>query len=321
MVPLVQRFQMSSLLFLALFLAMTCHTNGFLKKDHAVTITGCFKCGGYPIANCRVKLMDEDLIFHDTLAESWTDNNGCFALSGKGRDGLWGRPDIFAELEYNYLNKMRIRNFWGFTRDARSSVKDNHSGFHNFGMININDEHCRAYVRFRAAIIDYISRSGNSALPYSYLKVQTKSVLTAGKPWATTDKIRLPSGYSLDAETAKHELAHTIRHTLDGSILHAAYDAVRFKYAQYHTCIKITNFGFAFNEGWAEYWEGQCSCTLGDGKDMRVEGNVAAALCVLANCTGDEKMVNTLETNEGEIHSYNSFKNALCAKYPGGSCC
>ena len=32
----------------------------------------------------------------------------------------------------------------------------------------------------------------------------------------------------------------------------------RYKYAQHHYCGKKTNYGFAFNEGWAEYWAGSC---------------------------------------------------------------
>ncbi|CAH1780558.1 unnamed protein product [Owenia fusiformis] len=289
----------------------------FKPKYHTVTITGKFTCGGVPIRNCLVRLVDDDVLFDDTMKSGWTNSNGEFTLTGKGRDAFDTKPDPFAKIEYNYINRMRVKDRLGRTRWNRSSKKKNFSGIYNVGTVNINNEHCRAYLHFRSAIIHYLAQSGNGALPYSSLSVRSNALLTAGTPWATRNSVRLPGGYSLDYDTAKHELAHTVRQTLDGSFGHFLYDVIRFKYAQTHSCNKFTNFGFAFNEGWAEYWEGQCSCVTSGGSDMRYEGNVAACLCKLAACKGHTRMWNVVESYPKQIHSYSSFKSRLYAKYPG----
>ena len=61
---------------------------------------------------------------------------------------------------------------------------------------------------------NYSTRTGGKSLPYSRLKVVTEALIHGGTPYATTDKIRIPNGYSYNLQTAKHELAHTVRHSL-----------------------------------------------------------------------------------------------------------
>ena len=63
------------------------------------------------------------------------------------------------------------------------------------------------------AMKDYRFCTGKS-LPYSRLRVVTRAPIHGGTPYATTDKIRIPSGYNFNLESAKHELAHTVRHSL-----------------------------------------------------------------------------------------------------------
>jgi len=41
----------------------------------------------------------------------------------------------------------------------------------------------------------------------------------------------------------RHELAHTIRQSYDGSFLHFLYDAIRFGYIRRHGCDLSTNEG------------------------------------------------------------------------------
>ena len=57
------------------------------------------------------------------------------------------------------------------------------------------------------------------------------------------------------------------------------YDAARFWYMRNYHCGTKTNDGCAFNEGWAEFWAGECHGTYGSKlTDYQCEGNVAKAL-------------------------------------------
>ncbi|CAH1794255.1 unnamed protein product [Owenia fusiformis] len=278
------------------------------RRYYDVSASGRFTCGGTPIADARVYIKDRELvgIYGKTIASGWTDANGGFSLSGRGRDVFDGKPDVYVQLDYNYQDKMMVKDRISSTRRYKSSWKKNFSGAFNIGTVNLNDEHCKAYNHFRNAVRDFISRAGRP-LPRSSVYVVTNALIHGGTPWAMTQRIRIPSGYSLTGNTAKHELAHIARHTLDGSAAHFLVDVARYGYARNHNLYMSTNEGFAFNEGWAEYWAGDCSYTSGDGTDMKIEGNVAAALCKLAKCKGHPAMWKTLEANRGRIHSYNDF--------------
>jgi hypothetical protein len=125
-----------------------------------------------------------------------------------------------------------------------------------------------------------------------------------------------PSGYktsqgSIDGGFAVnfHEFAHSVRHSFDGGTAHFLLDAARYSYPQNHTICKETNAGFAFNEGWAEYWANTPAVPMcGDGTNLNQEGNVANALTGLEKCANRQTMVRVLRDNPGSIHSYAEFK-------------
>ena len=99
----------------------------------------------------------------------------------------------------------------------------------------------------------------------------------------------------------------------DGTFLHFLSDVVKYKYTQTHTCGKLTNKGFAFNEGWAEFWAGTCFGIYGNSPtDYSYEGNVAKALRTLkANCgTSDGQMIDVLQRNPRSIHSFDEYASA-----------
>ncbi|CAH1794827.1 unnamed protein product [Owenia fusiformis] len=284
---------------------------------HDVSIRGRFTCGGAAVKNALVRLLDQDYLVDDILADGWTDENGEFELSGDGVDGWNGNPDVFIKLEYNYLNKMVVKDRTLRVRYETSEITNNFSGKSDIGTINVNNEHCRVYQLFREAILDYTLRSENDNLPYDYLTVHTDALLSlvsgTRKPWSNIDTIRVPGGYPLNATTARHELAHTLRHAMDGGRLHWWADISSYSYVQPHHCNMRSNPGFAFNEGWAIYWSGNCKCS--EGSDMNVEGHVAARLCELARCKSDSQMWDILESNPGTIHSYAEFEEKLFSKY------
>jgi hypothetical protein len=143
-----------------------------------------------------------------------------------------------------------------------------------------------------------------------------------GVPFTTTDTTRWPAGYTTSAgnSTSFHEFAHSMRHSFDGGFAHFLVDAGRFQYPQNHTACKLTNQGFAFNEGWAEYWA-RTPQTCGDGTNFSQEGNVAAALTGLERCTSRPQMVNVLRqtptgiTSGSGIHSFTGFRTRFFQLY------
>ena len=100
---------------------------------------------------------------------------------------------------------------------------------------------------------------------------------------------------------------------------HLGLDAFRFNYFRRHYCSLQTNEGFAFNEGWAEFWAGSCTAT-GYGSnpyDYTIEGNVANGLRELQSDYGlsDFDMVDILDNSNRTIHSFNEYQTALIESF------
>ena len=87
---------------------------------------------------------------------------------------------------------------------------------------------------------------------------------------------------------------------------------------QHHSCGKRTNNGFAFNEGWAEFWAGSCYGSYGSSPtNYKYEGNVAKALRALkGRCRASyNQMVEVLARNRGGIHSFANYHVAFARIY------
>ena len=187
-------------------------------KGGYVTATGRVLCTvsgtSYPVEFIKVSLKDKD-----TIGSTSTNSLGYFTVSGTA-GGLVSDPKLYIEVEYEYsgeYGQMDVqRELFGVNRREHTSTKS-YSSHIDFGNITFNSDHCRAYVMAYDAMQDYIMRTGKS-LPYDRLKVVTRAPIHGGTPYSTTDKIRIPSGYSFDLKTAKHELAHTVRHSLVSTI-------------------------------------------------------------------------------------------------------
>ena len=196
-----------------------CCTDFVDGRRRHVTATGRVLCSisgtSYPVEFTKVRLKDRDTIFHDLFGDTRTNNLGYFTVSGTAGD-VFGNPDPFIEVEYEYsgaYGRMEVQQeLFGINRKDDTSTRG-YSSHINFGDITFSGDHCRAYVMTYKAMKDYRFRTGKS-LPYSRLRVVTRAPIHGGTPYATTDKIRIPSGYNFNLETAKHELAHTVRHSL-----------------------------------------------------------------------------------------------------------
>jgi hypothetical protein len=144
--------------------------------------------------------------------------------------------------------------------------------------------------------------------------------IATGTPWTTRGTTNWPFNSVPRRARSEHEFGHSIRHSLDGDVTEFYLDVVKFKYARSHSACDVTNEGFAFNEGWAEYWATPWSASpdCGDPKNTEREGVVAIALDNLSRCdsVGRAGMVDVLRDNPGSIHSLQEFFAAFQRKFP-----
>jgi len=288
------------------------------KKYHYTTAKGCIKCQGQPMPFVKIQLKDKDLLFDDTMANGRARSDGCFTITGRGRDGFSGKPEPYIRAEYQYsgfYGKMEVEHLV-FGKNRGGATKDRRYNRHiNFGTINFNSIHCRSYVYFYHAMKNFRQRAFVN-IPGGTLHIRTGVLLHGGSAYAMTNIIRIPNSYSssrITTRLARHELAHIVRHRCDGSSAHFGWDAIRFWYMRSHSCYTKSNNGYAFNEGWAEYWAGSCfTGTYGSSlTDYRYEGNVAKALKRLKTIcsSSDKRFTYILRKYPGKIHSFASFNN------------
>lgn len=208
---------------------------------------------------------------------------------------------------------------------------------------------CQLWLAMRRAFQDYVADVGRlppaghaQVLHWSGLYGLYGPLGSTASPWANLDTVHWPTNYPGRTHDSygvplthahivgimRHEFGHTVRHSYDGDANHFALDAGFFRYARPHEhCdskhigeIDWARRGFAFNEGWAQYWAGKTwSCGGNWWDDLTVEGNVAVGLAELQRqCRlNHEQMVDVLAAAPGQIHSFEEFENWARALYPG----
>jgi len=294
-----------------------------------ITATGRFLCampggGTKPIAGSSIRMMNSNahVAIDQKMALGATAEDGTFRLRGRGGDfaiGRGRRPDPYVRLTYTSvgpghsldvdISRGILRALGNYRGDKTPTMK-NKKRSASYGTVTINTLECQAYVRFREAMIDFKARTGRNT-PGGFLRVRTRVTFHGGTAYTLYDAIKLPRKATVTTRLATHELAHVARHVLDGSASHFAADVVKYRYTRRHACDLRTNRGYAFNEGWAEYWAGECvGRTVKPLDDYKVEGNVATALRSLqSRCrTTDGKMVEVLARSPRNVHSFEDFR-------------
>jgi len=274
------------------------------SRKKQMEVSGCLKCDNQPIPYVKVHLYDNRWIGRGRrLATSRTGVNGCFRMSGKGRKA-------YVSVEYQYsgtYGNMEVENSLGWNRRDKTSTRKAQSNI-NYGVVNFSGTNCKTYNVFYTALVNYKQRT-SMALPYKTLNVKTNYWLHGGTPYALLSQVRIPRNYRhIDVSMALHELAHTLRHSLDGNMAHFLYDVMRYRYMRSHTCSTRSNHGYAFNEGWAEFWAGDCNGVYGASPaDYSVEGNVAKALRRLMNRCNSSYRNFVLVLKSTKVHSFGDF--------------
>jgi hypothetical protein len=284
---------------------------------------GAFKCSdGRVMAGVRVELWQTHKRW---LPEIWpnfvhrnttrSDANGAWAFRISGDESNW-RIRVVLVGEHAAVKDFPWNWNW-YTHTLRSQ---NNVPVRDYGTQVVSGYQCAVWNGFSEAGREYQATLG-SAPPQGVTSV-VAGAPTAGKPFAPYDVVWWPSGHPVykrwrdsTVSTARHEFAHAVRHVLDGSFGHFTFDSGYFWYLRNHsaTSCERTNSGFAFNEGWAEWWAGQVMepCET-DPNTGLIERNVAAELARLeARCASRKLMVGTLAANRGKIHSIDEFSRAL----------
>lgn len=255
----------------------------------------------------------------------FTDSEGRFAMTTEDND-----DNYFVRMALRDAHGVHLRDFWGINDwSVDSGQKRNDVPVQNYGGLLFStpgqSHKCAVWNGVHKAYETYRAEIG-SALPWGGVEIQADAV-TAGTPFTPGTSILWPGGFETgyggagDDTITRHEFGHVIRHGLDGDFGHFLGDVVAYNYAQNHQPCLHSNGGYAFNEGWAEFWAGDYDGAPDCGRpgDMETEGNVAAALVeLMENCAGGKRrlMVETLQRNRERIHSFDQFKAALGCPEP-----
>jgi hypothetical protein len=257
--------------------------------------------------------------------QDFTAADGSFAMTTEDNN-----DNYFVRMALRDAYGVHLRDFWGIndwsvdTGQRRNDVPVQDYGGLLFSTAGQSHK-CAIWAGVHAAYERYRSEIG-ADLPSHGVELQADAV-TAGVPFTPGTSILWPGGFPVgyggggDDTITRHEFGHVIRHGFDGDFGHFLGDVLTYNYLQNHETCNHTNGGFAFNEGWAEFWAEDFAPAPDCGRpgDMETEGNVAAALQeLMLNCAGGKRklMVETLQRNPGTIHSFAQFKAALGCPEP-----
>jgi len=258
------------------------------------------------------------------VARGYTGSDGGFSMRAPEEE-----DNYFVRMALRDAYGVHLRDFWGINDwsedlpERRNDVRTRNFGAHVFAKSGKSHK-CAIWAGVHKAYEEFRSETGTE-LPSRGVEIEADSVgevpFTPGTSMLWTPDY--PAGHddAPDDSTTRHEFAHAMRHGLDGDFGHFVGDAATFNYAQSHRPCDHQNFGYAFNEGWAEFWARRFGPAPDCGRpgDMETEGNVAAALTeLMENCAGGQRklMVKTLRDNPLRIHSFQEFRDALGCPIP-----
>jgi hypothetical protein len=163
--------------------------------------------------------------------------------------------------------------------------------------------------------------------PAGQLRIKRFSGVLVGGPYTFYDYVVLRTDFVTHQDTRDsrestlfHEFGHSVRHVSDGSETHWHGDNARWVYARVHDGTELTNAPYAFNEGWADYWNKarnharvRYDPPFPENYRYWNEYLVANKLLDLSDMpgVGDEVMLEVLEANAEQIHSIYDFEEKL----------
>ena len=306
---------------IVLALVLACGPGAAVAAAATTSFRGSFRCSdGQPLEGVRVELWQHEFTSLPKLPPNATQRNatttdaaGGWGFRVSGRETNWFLRVVLSSED------AEVRDWlWHWNWFADTAPNQNDKPLQDYGVQTVPSYRCALWRAFRDASREYRAATGERA-PFGEIVVRAGAP-NAGTPWTNYDTIWWPANHRLmssGASVPQHEYAHAFRHVFDGSAAHFFLDVGRFRYPQHHdgTSCAPTNEGFAFNEGWAEFWSGMVLTPCPNGADYRVERNVSAALAkVQRDCRYDRgQMVAILRANRGRIHSFGEFRAAAGA--------
>jgi len=303
-----------------------------------------------PLRGARVELWQRGIdllpkwLTDDLIAVTYTDDSGAYEFNTVSN----GEDDFYVRVLTDDNDTTRLGNWWEpWPWFTDTGTNQNDVPVQSFGDVAVKLRHfhdsgspeCAIWQGIHDAYLDFEDAmgfappGGERHVQYNVPALTPFSPYTAmmWPPFYAAGPVETVAGArAVTNRTTFHEFAHTFRHAYDGGAGHFFYDAARFDYPQTHNLCKDTNSGFAFNEGWAEYWSGDFprytdgslagSCPGTAITKHTVEGNVALSLLGLDGCFNytRQTFVDTLIKSPEGIHSFDEFKARLEALH--GSC-
>lgn len=265
-------------------------------------------------------------------ASTVTDINGQFQLDGEF-DGVPAairvRYDGRVPLTVDRSTRLQIMDELQDTRDHDVVLPAGtiSGDTLQLGAITLAQGDCEIWQLGVATLQDYHARR-NQSPPAGELRIKRWSAIEIGAPHTFYDYIVLRTDFASNGTpagrraTLAHEFGHSIRHVSDGDVHHWNWDNFRWAYARNHQGNEIFNTQYAFNEGWAQYWEsripeGTIVAPAGLGP-LHLDWNenlIGLRLATLSNAAGvgDAVMLQVLEQNPGRIHGLWEFEQRYCA--------
>lgn len=289
-----------------------------------------------PLARAYVKLMDQDFGPTDQeMAHGFTDKDGKFDLTGHASDANCvgagcKRPDPYVEFVLHEDHRVEVVDPIGNSPRVHTAVHPDTCGEINFKRQQWSGAELDAilYARGQAAYQKFNDLIGpNERVPGNggLVGIEYPTALIWNTPYTTWDTIHWQwhGDGKVDFDALDHEFGHRIRHGADGDTAHFNWDATRFRYLRNHSMGDVTNEGFAFNEGWAEYHKSlrhptEVSPVWNGTKQINVEGEVASELLTLSNkCGGFAKLYATMKhAGPNAFHSVNEFRAEFMKRNP-----
>lgn len=288
-----------------------------------------------PFARVQVRLMDSDSDIDEEMARGFTDHEGRYSLSGSAGDSPCigcGKPDPYVKVVLEDPGRVEVHDILHFTRNAViTGIREETSGEIDFGTRTFTEEYPEGmaailYMHAQHAYDVFTKLSGDSKVPGNggEVAIEIPVVLSFGSPYTTWDTIHWPGVLNKEQDflSLDHEFGHRLRHAADGGVVHFNNDLTLYRYARFHKLDEDTNLGFAFNEGWAHYFQHMVQPSFLDGqwlgqKGDEVEGHVAHKLIAFSDsCGGFKPMWRALKNNPGDLHSFKEFFDAFIATRP-----
>jgi hypothetical protein len=270
--------------------------------------------------------------YDDKVGETYIDDQGRFTL------------DLYASIEGDYYARLRLFSPEVEVEDAdNSSVwsidtahQSNSGGLIEVGTIQISRDggegtpRAAVWQGFRNAAREFPDKFGE-AVPGGFFTVEIWRGHVTPLTWY--NEVHWAHSYATGEfgnpyRVTTHEFSHVFRDVLDGPESHWHGDNLLYVYGRTHgPCIApvtgSANAGFAFHEGWAEYWSNDTTCCPGDESNQDIEGTVAHDLQNLANKlpgnVGDQRkgMLRVLQRGPNLIHSDDEFRREYALQFPG----